>query len=135
MKLIKILTVIFVVTAVSLPVAAEKVTIENLPPVVIKTYPVSGSADVSSTLGMIKVTFSKKMLTKKMWSWVMITKDSFPEMNGEPYFERDGKTCVLPVKLKPGKTYAIWINSQKFNYFRDLTGNTAVPYLLVFKTK
>ena len=36
---------------------------------------------------------------------------------------------------EPGKTYAIWVNSEKFNNFKDTGGRSAVPYLLVFKTK
>jgi TPR repeat protein len=35
----------------------------------------------------------------------------------------------------PGKTYAIWFNSKKFNAFRDTDNNPAIPYLLVFQTK
>jgi RNA polymerase sigma-70 factor (ECF subfamily) len=42
---------------------------------------------------------------------------------------------VVSVDLKPGKTYAIWLNSQKFGNFRDASGKSAVPYLLVFETK
>jgi RNA polymerase sigma-70 factor (ECF subfamily) len=42
---------------------------------------------------------------------------------------------VLPVKLEPGKTYAIWVNSGEFGNFKDTDGRSAVPYLLVFKTK
>ena len=36
---------------------------------------------------------------------------------------------------QPGKTYVLWINTQKHNAFRDTRGNPAVPYLLVFQTK
>lgn len=28
----------------------------------------------------------------------------------------------------------IWLNSQKFGHFKDLSGHSAVPYLLVFQT-
>ena len=54
---------------------------------------------------------------------------------GDVHFMKDGRTCVLPVKLEPGKTYAMWINSQKHNAFRDTGNNSAVPYLLVFETR
>jgi hypothetical protein len=50
-------------------------------------------------------------------------------------YMEDKRTCVMPVKLEPGKTYVIWINSQKFNYFKDTQNNSAIPYLLVFETK
>lgn len=39
------------------------------------------------------------------------------------------------MKLKPGKTYAIWLNSKNFGNFKDTDGHSAVPYLLVFETK
>jgi RNA polymerase sigma-70 factor (ECF subfamily) len=52
-----------------------------------------------------------------------------------PCSAEDRRTCILPVKLQPGKTYAVWVNSQKFRNFRDAKGQPAVPYLLVFKTK
>jgi RNA polymerase sigma-70 factor (ECF subfamily) len=91
--------------------------------------------DVDPSLSEIKVTFSKDMMTNKMWSWCMASKDSFPKIIGESHYLKDKRTCVLPVKLEPGKTYAIWINTSKWMNFRDTYKNPAVPYLLVFKTK
>jgi len=55
--------------------------------------------------------------------------------DGKPKYEDDRRTCVLPVKLEPGKTYAIWVNSPKFRNFKDADGRPAVPYLLIFKTR
>jgi len=90
------------------------------------------SADPSIT--EIKVTFSKDMADKS-WSWSTASKESFPDVAGKPHYLDDHRTCVLPVKLQPGKTYAIWLNSQKFGNFKDASGQSAVPYLLVFETK
>jgi RNA polymerase sigma-70 factor (ECF subfamily) len=39
------------------------------------------------------------------------------------------------VQLQPDKTYAVWLNSENFGNFKDSTGKSAVPYLLIFKTK
>ncbi len=69
------------------------------------------------------------------WSWVEVSKESFPAMTGQPHFLADGQTCVLPVKLEAGKTYAIWVNSAPHQNFQDGDGRKAVPYLLVFSTK
>jgi RNA polymerase sigma-70 factor (ECF subfamily) len=69
------------------------------------------------------------------WSWSTLSEESFPKTVGEPKYLADKRTCVLPVKLKPGKTYALWLNSERFGNFRDADGQSAVPYLLVFKTK
>jgi hypothetical protein len=42
---------------------------------------------------------------------------------------------VLQAKLEPGRTYAWWLNSEKFRNFTDRGGRAAVPYLLIFQTK
>lgn len=75
------------------------------------------------------------MMTKDMWSWVMISKESFPNLTGEVKYLEDKKTCIATVTLEPGKTYAIWFNSGRHNAFRDTNKNPAVPYLLIFQTR
>ena len=113
---------------------ADDVTLESVPPVVVKTVPQAGAADVDPKLTEIKVTFSKDM-QDRTWSWATLSKESFPTLDGKPKYLKDKRTCVLPVKLEPGKTYAVWVNSEKFDNFKDTGGRSAVPYLLVFKTK
>jgi RNA polymerase sigma-70 factor (ECF subfamily) len=109
-------------------------TIDSMPPVVVKTIPEAGIKDVAPGEMEIKVTFSKEM-TDQSWSWSTAWKDSTPESIGKPHYEADRRTCVLKVKLEPGKTYGWWINSQNFHGFQDKQGHSAVPYLLVFRTK
>lgn len=41
---------------------------------------------------------------------------------------------MLPVKLDAGKTYVLWLNSERFANFKDTNGHPAVPYLLVYET-
>ena len=118
----------------ALCVAARAQSIETMPPVVVKTVPESGAKDVASGVAEIQVTFSKPM-TDGSWSWSSAWENSTPESAGKPKYESDHKTCVLKVKLEPGKTYAYWINSSNFKGFRDQQGHPAVPYLLIFKTK
>ena len=112
----------------------SEVTLDSVPPVVVKTIPEAGAKDIDPKITEIKVTFSKKMLNDS-WTWSTLSKESFPKLNGNPKFLADERTCVLPVKLEPGKTYAIWLNSAKFGNFKDAEGQPAVPYLLVFRTK
>jgi hypothetical protein len=109
-------------------------TVESVAPVVVKTVPEAGSKDVAAGAVEIKVTFSKEMADGS-WSWASAWKDSTPEVIGKPRYEADQKTCVLKVKLEPGKTYGYWINSQSFKNFKDRQGRSAVPYMLVFQTK
>ena len=116
---------------------AEQPSVDSLPPSVVKTVPTCGDTEVPVNTSEIKVTFSKDMMTKQMWSWCMQSQDTFPEITDQKGIKylADNRTCVLPVKLQPGKTYVIWINTQQNNAFRDASGKPAVPYLLVFKTK
>ncbi|MBI3467314.1 MAG: Ig-like domain-containing protein [Planctomycetes bacterium] len=112
---------------------ADDVALESMPPVVVETVPEAGAGAVDPKLAEIRVTFSKDMQDGS-WSWSTLSKESFPRVDGKPKYLSDKRTCVLPVKLEPGTTYAIWLNSAKFGNFKDADGRPAVPYLLVFKT-
>ena len=113
-----------------------EISVETMPPSVVKTVPQAGDTAASPSLKEIKVTFSKEMMTDRMWSFCQISKDSFPKRpeGQEIRYLADKRTCVLPVELVPDKTYVIWINRGRFNSFRDTKNNPAVPYLLVFQT-
>jgi hypothetical protein len=71
----------------------------------------------------------------KTWSWTEGKKYAVPKLDGTIHYERDQRTCVMPVKLEPGKTYVLGINSERFQNFKDADGRPAVPYLVVFHTK
>ncbi len=111
-----------------------KMTVATAPPVVVSTTPVAGATRVDPSLKEIRVTYSKLMMDKS-WSWSQTSATAFPEINGEIRYDKDGRTSVLPVKLEPGRTYALWLNSKKFGNFKDRDGRSAIPYLLVFHTK
>ena len=113
---------------------ADEITLDTARPVVIKCVPESGSSGVDPTLTEVRVTFSKEMQPAS-WSWGMIDKATYPGTAESPKYLDDRRTCVLPVKLQPGKTYAVWINTEKLQNFKDTKGAVAVPYLLVFKTR
>jgi len=106
----------------------------NASPVVVKTIPETGAEDVDPSLTELKVTFSKDMQNGS-WSWTQRSDDTFPQTTGSPHYLDDKRTCVLPVKLEPGKTYWISLNSNRFKNFKDPGGRPAVPHVLTFKTK
>jgi RNA polymerase sigma-70 factor (ECF subfamily) len=108
-----------------------ELSVAALPPVVVKTLPQAGDTQVDPSITEIRGTFSKKMTTGKNYSWAG-AEDSW--VTGKPRWLADGKTCVLPVKLEPGRTYVVWLNSPSFRNFRDSQGQSAIPYLLVFET-
>ena len=113
---------------------AQSVDIDNFAPVVVKTIPEAGSKDVAPGEMEIKITFSKEMQDQS-WSWATAWQNSTPESAGKIHYDTDHKTCVMKVKLEPGKTYGWWLNSQKFHGFQDKQGHPAIPYLLTFKVK
>lgn len=101
-------------------------------PVVVRTEPQAGDQAVDPGLTEIRVTFSKDMADRS-WSWVQVNERQFPE-TGETYFA-DDRTNVLKVSLQPEQTYVLWVNSDPdYMSFQDTHGNTAVPYLLTFRT-
>lgn len=108
--------------------------IETIAPVVVKTLPEAGTKDVPPGEYEVKITFSKAMADQS-WSWSSAWENSDPESVGKPHYSADHKTCVMKVKLEPGKTYGWWINSPKFHGFQDTQHHPAVPYLLTFKTR
>ena len=110
------------------------VSVAALPAVVVATTPRAGDLAVDPGLTEIRVTFSKDMADKS-WSWVRIGAESFPEMSGDPRYLSDKRTCVLPVRLKPGRVYAIYLNRDAHANFRDAAGQSAMPYLLTFETR
>jgi hypothetical protein len=129
----KLLLSLLLTSAISIALA-EEITLDSARPVVIKSVPEAGSAAVDPSTTEIRVTFSKDM-QPGVWSWGMMNKESYPGTSESPKYMDDKRTCVLPVKLQPGKTYAVWINTEKLQNFKDTKGMVAVPYLLVFKTR
>jgi beta-lactamase regulating signal transducer with metallopeptidase domain len=114
--------------------AMRAMELENASPVVVKTVPENGAEDVDPNLTEIKVTFSKDM-HDGTWSWTQESAETFPEVTGKIHYQPDKRTCVLPVKLEPGKTYYMSINSERFRNFKDEGRRPAIPYPLSFKTK
>lgn len=134
MKRLTVILAALVIGFMSAAVRGEDVTLESVPPVVIRTTPQAGDSKVDPTTAEVAVTFSKEMQADN-WSWGTVSKETFPTLNGKPRYIANRRTCVLPVKLEPGKTYALWVNSDKLGNFKDTEGRPALPYLLVFKTR
>ena len=115
---------------------AEKVD-ADMPPYVVKTDPPNRARDVDPGLREIKVTFDRPMQTKRSWSWVIHRRIGwYPgRRNAPPRWENNGRTCVLPVQLRPDTLYADGCNSLRLTGFRDRNGRVAVPHVWVFRTR
>lgn len=135
MRLVMILLMAMLAMNAAIVQAENQISVSIMPPIVVQTFPQAGETSVDPAINEIRVTFSKEMMTQDMWSWVIVSKESFPQIVGDVRYLNDKRTCVAPVKLEAGRTYAIWFNSAKHNAFRDRNNNPAVPYLLVFQTR
>ena len=129
-----LLVALWVVAGIVGAQEAQEVTVESMPPSVVKTVPQAGDTEVDPSLKQITATFSKDMLTERMWSVCQISNETFPKTGKGIHYLKDKRTIVLPVELEPEKTYVLWFNRGKYNSFRDTKKIPAVPYLLVFKT-
>lgn len=116
------------------PSAVQSPELATLAPVVVETFPMSGARDVAPGRTELRVRFSKEMMDES-WSWSTAWEGSTPESAGQPTYDESHRTCSLTVDLEPGRTYAYWLNSQKFSGFQDTQGQPAVPYLLIFQTR
>ena len=107
--------------------AAPPLTVPRL----VRLDPPNGSTGVDPATTALRATFDRPM--EASWSWVT-EGHSFPETTGQAYFEPDGRTAVLPVRLVPGHTYLVWLNSEQYRLFRDLAGVPAEPVRWQFST-
>jgi RNA polymerase sigma-70 factor (ECF subfamily) len=98
--------------------------------------PPAGATDVDPALKELTFTFSKDMVDGN-WSVCQSTpKENFPEPGvGKMHYLPDKRTCVMPVKLQPGRTYVLWLNRGQYQSFQDTERHSSVPYLVAFETK
>ena len=103
-------------------------------PQVVETFPANGAANVDPATSEIRVTFNKTMAAGA-WTWMHASHETFPESAGDVHYLPGTQTCVMPVKLEPGKKYVVWLNTTKFQNFVDVEGRPSEPYLLTFTTR
>ncbi|MBN2163647.1 MAG: hypothetical protein JXR25_03625 [Pontiellaceae bacterium] len=101
-------------------------------PVVVEVSPGILMNAVDPDICEISVTFDCAMLDNS-WSWTG-GGEHYPKIIGRPEYDSDCKTCTLPVRLEPGRWYAIGVNSPAHANFRSENKVPADPYLILFAT-
>ena len=109
----KRLTIMVVVAAMIGGAAAwsaekEEISVHALPPVVVKTVPESATPRSIRRSWRSRPRSARRLTIGENYSWAGPTESW---MTGKPHWLPDGKTCVVPVKLQPGKAYATWLNT------------------------
>lgn len=105
---------------------------DKLRPAVVEMVPADGAQNVDPALAELRVTFDRPMAPG--FSWVG-GGARYPEVTGVARWSDDRKTCILPVKLKPGRDYELSLNSDYFENFRDPRGTPLEPTQWKFRTK
>jgi len=103
------------------------------PPHVIAFDPPLGATNVDPARTAIAVTFDRVM-DREGWAWVIEDKSTAPDI-GESTWDAEVRTNTAPVRLEPGKTYVVWINSPQYSYFKDPLGESATPVRWSFTTR
>jgi len=117
----------------SLPAHAASATAPAAPPRVVRLEPADGATSVDPATTLLRVTFDRTMA--EGWSWVIEQGATFPETSGEASMSADFRQATLPVRLRPGTTYVIWLNSQQHRDFADRAGATLPPTRWSFTTR
>ena len=122
-----------VTTTPSTPNAATAPAEAIGPPHVVAFDPPLGATNVDPARTVLAVTFDRAM-DREGWAWVIEDKSTAPDI-GESSWDAAVRTNSAPVKLEPGKTYVVWINSPQYSYFKDPQGRTATPVRWSFTTR
>ncbi|HVJ87294.1 MAG TPA: Ig-like domain-containing protein [Caulifigura sp.] len=103
-------------------------------PTIVSLEPKNGAGDVDPATTELKVTFDTPM--NGGMSWVG-GGDAFPSIpdGKKGSWSKDGKTCRLPVQLKPGHDYTLRVNAPKFQNFKSASGVPSEPVVYTFSTK
>ena len=105
----------------------------NEAPRVVVFAPPQGATDVDPARTTLAVTFDRAM-DREGWAWVIENRATAPDI-GESSWDAGVKTNTAAVRLEPGRTYVVWINSPQYAYFKDPMGRTATPVRWTFTTR
>jgi beta-lactamase regulating signal transducer with metallopeptidase domain len=102
-------------------------------PIIMSLNPPNGARDVSAAVTELRVSFNVPMGRGMSWTG---GGPGFPGMTEgkKAYWTDGGKTCVLPVELKPGTEYELGLNSPSYNNFQSAAGVPLAPVDYTFKT-
>jgi hypothetical protein len=114
--------------------AGERLKNQVRIPTIVSVTPENGANDVDPSASEIRVTFDMPMGPGFSWTG---SGPRFPEIpkGKKPTWSEDGKTCVLPVQLKPNSDYVLGLNSVSHTNFQSKWGVPLKPEVYRISTK
>ncbi|HEX4069610.1 MAG TPA: M56 family metallopeptidase [Planctomycetaceae bacterium] len=103
-------------------------------PKIVELNPANGASNVDPSITELRVTFDVPMGKGMSWTGGGPTMPASPP-DSRAEWSADGKTCVLPVSLRPGRSYRLGLNSLSFNNFQSESGVPLAPVVYQFKTR
>jgi len=103
------------------------------PPEIVESIPENGSSDVDPATAELRVTFNVPMGEGMSWTGSAAQFPDSPEGKDASWSE-DGKTCILPIALDPGREYQLGLNSFSHNNFQSKWGVPLKPVRFKFRT-
>jgi beta-lactamase regulating signal transducer with metallopeptidase domain len=102
-------------------------------PKIVKLVPQNGAQEIDPKLEALRVTFDMPMGEGFSWTG---GGPNFPKIPAgkRPRWSNDGRTCILPVELKPNTSYELGLNSLSHNNFESKWGIPLPPVRYAFAT-
>ena len=105
-------------------------TVQAEQPTVITTMPAVG-AKISPGPFLLSATFDRPMMDGS-YSFVQVSKNTYPECKGRPTRSPDGRTFTLRCTARAGRQYEVWFNRPPYLNFKSIRGVPAKPVRLTF---
>jgi len=93
--------------------------------------PPNGATGVDPNQAYLAATFSEPMADGFSFTG---GPPAMPETTAKPYWNANKRTCTLPVKLEPNRSYRLGLNSPSFKNFRSASGEALEPVVWTFET-
>lgn len=102
-------------------------------PKVVSIEPANGATDVDPAVSEIRIVFDRPM-RDGTWS-VVGGGPHFPEITGRSSYDAAHEVLTFPVRLKPGWSYELWLNSGRYQGFASADGVPLAPVHVTFATR
>jgi beta-lactamase regulating signal transducer with metallopeptidase domain len=103
-------------------------------PKIVELKPANSANEVDPSITELRVTFDVPMGKGMSWTGGGPSYPAGPS-GARAEWSSDGKTCILPVTLRPGHSYRLGLNSLSYNNFQSESGVPLEPVVYQFKTR